>query len=147
MKKVYRIAIGTDHRGFALKQFLLTCPAYKDMVIWQDHGAYTDERSDYPIFAHKVTQAVAQQEADYGILLCGTGIGMAIVANRYAKIYAGVVWNSEIARLAKEDDNINIIVFPADYMNQETIVACINAWMQAQFHEGRYQERLAMIDS
>lgn len=146
MKKKYRIALGTDHRGFALKQFLMAYPAYQEIYSWQDCGAYSPERSDYPVFARHVAQAVRNHEAEYGILLCGTGIGMAIAANRYAGVYAGVVWNPEIARRAKEDDNVNVLVFPADYMQKESIIVCIDAWMQAQFQEGRYRDRLSMID-
>jgi ribose 5-phosphate isomerase B len=138
-----KIAIGADHRGYHYKQLL-----QKELqdVIWHDVGAFDTQRSDYPLFAHEVSQLVHSKQVDAGILLCGTGIGMAIVANRYTGIYAGVVWNVDVARLAKEDDNSNILVIPADFVSRDELLACVNAWRTATFKSGRYQERLALID-
>src|SRR5262245_20565437 len=98
----HRIAIGTDHRGFLLKQYLI---AHCEIFSWSDYGAHSPERTDYPLFIPPVIEALRKGTVDYGVLLCGSGIGMAIAANRYKGIYAGVVWNSEVARAAKEDDN------------------------------------------
>jgi ribose 5-phosphate isomerase B len=84
--------------------------------------------------------------AQQGILLCGTGVGMAITANRFPGVYAGLVWNEEIARLAKEDDKVNILVLPADFVSLDQLVAMVKAWQTAQFNEGRYAKRIAMID-
>lgn len=138
-----KIAIGADHNGFQAKEYLKQ--ALADME-WLDMGTSNEERTDYPIFAKKVSEAILNGEAQQGILLCGTGVGMAIVANRFSGIYAGLVWNEEVARLAKEDDNVNVLVLPADFLSHEQMDAMVRAWLSAQFNEGRYAERIAMID-
>lgn len=137
------IAIGADHRGYDCKEYLM-----KSMptISWLDVGAYSNERSDYPIYAQAVCQSMLQGKAAYGILLCGTGVGMSVVANRYPSIYAALVWNSEIARLSKEDDNANVLVLPADYVTDQEAQTIIEAWLRATFKEGRYRERLNLID-
>lgn len=137
-------AIGADHRGFAHKNYI------KKMVSsieWYDVGAYNEERSDYPLFAQKVCEQILHNAAQGGVLLCGSGIGMAIAANRYKKIYAGLVWDVDIAKQAKEHDAVNVLVIPTDYVSAEKSVAMIYAWHDALFKGGRYQERIAMIDS
>ena len=79
-------------------------------------------------------------------MLCATGVGMAIAANRFPNIYAGLAWNEEIARLSKEDDNVNVLVLPSDFVSNEQMIAMTRAWLSAQFNEGRYAKRIAMID-
>lgn len=146
-KKELIIAIGADHRGFALKEQLQH--QYRSdyyMISWIDVGAYKDIRSDYPEFSIAVCQKMLSGQAQYGILLCGTGVGMAIAANRFATIYAAVAWNDEIARLSKEDDNSNILVIPADFVIYEQLVQMVTAWLLASFKNERYEKRLAMID-
>lgn len=141
------IALGADHRGFALKEFLKQQKITQEIVTWLDCGAQNDERSDYPLFALEVAKAIQAKKASCGILLCGTGVGMAIAANRFSGIYAGVAWNQEIARKGKEDDNINVLVIPADFIQQHDVLAIVQAWLGASFKEGRYAQRLAMIDA
>jgi ribose 5-phosphate isomerase B len=144
---IYRIAIGADHRGFTLKSKLTTytgCGLYS--IVWQDVGTFTAERTDYPLYAHKVVDLMQTDKADYGIVLCGTGIGAAIAVNRYKGIYAGVVWNEKIATLAKEDDNITVLVLPADFVAEQEAITIVNRWLSSTFKEGRYRQRLNMID-
>jgi len=141
------IAIGNDHHGFAQKeiikeQFFLP----NQTVEWDDVGSFTQERVDYPHYAIEVARTVQEGRADYGILLCGTGVGMAIAANRFKGIYAAVAWSVELARKSKEDDNANILVFPSNFVQNTEVVPMVNAWIAAQFKEGRYRERLDMID-
>ena len=141
------IAIGNDHHGFAQKllikeQFDLP----KLMLEWFDVGSFEQKRVDYPHYGIKVARAVAMGEAQFGILLCGTGVGMSIVANRFKGVYAALVWNSELARKSKEDDNANILVIPSDYIDEGELLPMIEAWMKATFKGGRYQERLDTID-
>jgi len=100
-----KIAIGADHNGFAAKKYI---QQQLPDIDWLDVGTFNEERTDYPIFAKKVSKAILNGEAQEGVLLCGTGVGMAIAANRFPGIYAGLAWNEEIARLSKEDDNVNI---------------------------------------
>lgn len=141
------IAIGADHRGYAMKEFLKQQSNVDAIAVtWLDVGAVDDERSDYPKFSIRAIAAMREKNADCAILICGSGIGMAITANRYPGIYAGVVWNTDIARLAKEDDNVNVLIFPSDYVNNDQALGMLKAWLNAKFKEGRYQERLDMID-
>lgn len=147
MKKV-TLVIGADHRGYHYKEMLKHIDELSGYTIsWIDVGAFTDERSDYPLFAHKAIEVLQEKKADLAVLLCGSGIGMALAANRYTKVYAGVVWNREVARQAREDDNVNVLVIPADYVDAETTRAMLCAWLGATFKKGRYEERIAMIDA
>jgi ribose 5-phosphate isomerase B len=141
------IAIGADHRGFILKKFLAAQKRIGDFSIeWDDVGTYNEERTDYPIFARKVVKLMQDEWVDVGIMACGTGIGMAIAANRFRGMYAGLVWNEEVARKAKEDDNINILVLPADFISLKEGYDIVLAWLNATFKGGRYQERLDILD-
>lgn len=138
-----KIAIGSDHRGFDLKQKLITAhPEYA----WLDVGCYGHERVDYPDFAHKVCTAMFTKQATHGILLCGTGVGMSIAANRYAGMYAALCWNETVAREAKEDDNANILVLPSDFVDAAQASAIIKAWLSATFKGGNYQQRIDKIE-
>lgn len=141
-----RIAIGADHRGFGLKEQLIK---HQEIVgyhlIWHDMGSQTDERSDYPLFAAKVSKHILDGKADVGVLLCGTGTGMAMMANRFAGIYAGVVWNEEVARRAREEDGVNVVCLPTDYLDLQESKRCLAAWLSVSFRGGRYQDRLDLI--
>src|SRR5882724_13611533 len=97
-----KIAIGTDHRGFLHKEYI---QQQCTQVQWVDVGTHNDQRTDYPFYAARVVDLMLSGEVEYGVLLCSTGIGMAIAANRHSSIYAAVVWNEEIARQAKAEDN------------------------------------------
>lgn len=138
-----KISIGADHRGFAIKQALIA--ALSD-VDWLDVGAESNDRSDYPIFAQHVVEAMRAGKAEQGVLICGSGIGMAIAANRHPGIYAGLCWNSAVATVAKEHDDINVLVLPADFVSVDEACAIVRAWLSAQCKEGRYRERLLTLD-
>src|SRR5579872_7462981 len=109
-----KIAIGTDHRGFLHKEFITQ---HMHHIEWIDVGTYDQERTDYPLFADKVVHLMHTKVVDYGILLCASGGGMAIAANRHRNIYAVVAWNEEIARQCKQEDNANILVLPSDFVS------------------------------
>jgi len=142
-----KIAIGADHRGFEIKEIIQeTITLQTDHVEWIDMGAFNAESSDYPLFAQAVCEEILQGRAELGVLLCGTGVGMAIAANRYKKIYAALAWNREVARLSREHDFANILVLPADYMSGEYAVACVRAWLQAEPLKDRHERRVEMID-
>lgn len=141
------IVVGADHRGYKLKEFLKQSCRYGDhSVTWHDCGAFDAERSDYPIFAHLVCQQMLTDHIQLGVLLCGSGIGMAIAANRFEGIRAGVAWNVAIARMAREDDDCNILVIPADVCDAELARELVAAWLGAAFKGGRYAERIAMLE-
>lgn len=141
------IAVGTDHRGFELKEFLKKKHQIGSYAIsWLDCGAFDNERTDYPLFVQPVVQAVLAGRATLGVLLCGSGIGMSIAANRCSGIYAGLVWNEEVARLAREDDNCNVLVIAADFCDELLLLNMVDAWLHAEFKQGVYADRLKLID-
>jgi ribose 5-phosphate isomerase B len=142
-----KIAIGTDHRGFDHKNVIQNGVSNDVRHIeWIDVGCFSKERTDYPHYALEVVKLIQDKKADVGILLCGTGIGMAVAANRFEGMFAGVVWNTQTAQRAKEEDNINILVLPADYITAQQAVQLVMIWLDTQFKGGRYQERIEMID-
>lgn len=141
-----KIAIGADHRGFNHKKFIID--SFKDDPAYAfiDVGTHSSERTDYPLYAQKVVDLIRSGQAQQGILLCGNGVGMAIAANRNRKIYAAVIATVVDAVKAKEDDNINLLVLPSDYLSDQQIIPIIKAWLTAHFKGGRYAQRIAMID-
>jgi len=109
-------------------------------------GTDQPERADYPQYAFKVVKKLLAGEVDGAVLLCGTGIGMSMAANRFKRIYGALVWNEEIARRAKEEDNANVLILPADYIGEQEAIVLINAWLSAKFLNDGYQHRLHELD-
>lgn len=142
------VVIGADHRGFEHKEFIKKHTQIVGHVIsWIDVGAYDAQMSDYPLFAQHVCRTIREGAADYGILLCGSGVGMAVAANRYRGIYAALAWNELVARFSREHDNANVLVLPSDFITPEQSLAMINAWLSASFLGGRHQRRIDEIDA
>src|SRR5690349_2241095 len=111
-----KISIGCDHRGFHLKKKVIetftSATAYP--LSWNDVGTHSLERTDYPFFAQKLCKSIIEKETSFGILICGSGLGMVMAANRFKNIYAALCWNESIARMAYEDDGANVLVLTAD---------------------------------
>ena len=146
--QVLTIAIGADHRGFAHKEYLKKMAAPLGMhITWIDVGAFNSDRSDYPLFARAACQELLAGRAHRALLICGSGVGMAIAANRFKGIYAALVWNEEVARVSREDDNTNVLALPSDFVTVEQAVTIVQAWLKAEFRGGRYQERVAALDT
>lgn len=139
------IAIGSDHGGYKLKEEV---KKYFDEIgiEYVDLGTESEERTDYPIFAKKVAEEIVSKKADKGILLCRSGHGMAIVANKFKGIRAANVSSEEEAKCAKADDDINVITFGGDYLTTNKVIAIIRVWLGTEFKGGRYQERLKMVE-
>ncbi|MCL4361169.1 RpiB/LacA/LacB family sugar-phosphate isomerase [Candidatus Dependentiae bacterium] len=147
-KDIIKIAIGSDHRGYEFKEYIKKSAEHPSkLIVWNDVGAYTTERSDYPEFAISAAKLFLNKEVECSVLLCGTGIGMAIAANRYKGIYSGVAFTEAVARSAKEDDNVNFLVLPSDYLTDLEVVACVNTWLKSKFKGERYEQRIKMIDA
>lgn len=142
------IAIGTDHRGYAYKNLLMSQRDYAgSLITWIDLGCMSSERCDYPPFAKAVVQSMRSGTAQLGILLCGSGVGMAIAANRFKGIYAALAWDERVAVQSRADDAANILVIPADYVTEEQLFAMVSAWVSTQPKGGRYADRVAQINS
>lgn len=138
-----KISIGTDHRGVNLKQKIIQ---HFSKIEWIDLGSNDAQKTDYCIYAKKVCENILSGKSDLGILICGSGIGMSIAANRMKKIYAGLCLNEEMAKAAREDDNINVLVLGADFLSPERAFSIIEAWRLAKFKGGHYQKRLELLE-
>jgi ribose 5-phosphate isomerase B len=142
-----KLAIGSDHAGFKLKSQLLDWlrnpAAGKNQIL--DVGTSSEESCDYPDFAQSVAKAVAAKRAPKGILICGTGIGMAIAANKVRGIRAAVVWNPEVAALAAEHNEANIICLPARDLHLKGAQKIIQTFLTTPFGGGRHARRIRKI--
>ena len=139
------ILIASDHAGFELKEKLeaeLTSLGY-DV---QDLGPNSDASIDYADFAHPLAKRVSDGQNDRGILLCGTGLGMSYTANRYPHVRAAVAWTPEIAALAREHNDANVLVLPARFVGDDEGRAILRAWLDTPFAGGRHARRVAKIE-
>lgn len=139
------IAIGSDHGGYKLKEEIKKYFDEKG-IEYRDFGTDSEERTDYPIYAKKVAQAVQSKECEGGILLCRSGYGMTVVANKFKRIRAASISNEEAAKFAKADDDINVITLGGDYLTINEAICIIRNWLATEFKGGRYAERLEMIN-
>ena len=147
-----RLFIASDHAGFQLKSELIRQKSLKysdcndiDLI---DLGTTGNESCDYPVFANKLVEnLINASETDRGILICGTGIGMSIAANRYPKIRAALCFNEEMAIMSRKHNNANVIVFGARIITYETAICCVEAFLHTDFDGGRHARRLTLIDS
>jgi len=140
-----KIALGSDHGGFSLKQSLIPFLQARDIQV-ADAGTLNSEESvDYPDFAERVALLVTHGEADAGILVCGTGIGISIAANKVPGIRAALVTDAFMARMAKEHNNANILVLGGRVLDEEKAAELVTAWLEAAFEGGRHQGRLDKI--
>ena len=139
-----KIAIGSDHGGIHLKNYLKEYLQGKDWVVL-DCGTYTEESCDYPDIAAKLCGEIAQGTVTQGILVCGTGLGMSIAANKCAGIRAAVVTDEYSAVKSKEHNNANILALGGRILVLETAEACVTAWLDAEYEGDRHQRRLDKI--
>lgn len=138
-----KIAIASDHGGFELKEQLKQHYAGLNL---NDLGTYSAESVDYPDIADKMAHEILTKKADLGILICGTGIGISIAANRHKGIRAALLYSVDVAKLAKQHNNANVIVFGGRTMKFADVVAEIDAFMAAEYEGGRHQRRLDKLD-
>lgn len=142
--KKLKIAFASDHAGFELKKALMVWLREQGYQIL-DFGAFSCESVDYPDYALPASEAVASGVADYGILICGTGIGMSIVANKVYKIRAGLCLTPEMGKLAKEHNNANIITLGARLISEEQAKEIVTAFLESEFQKGRHTRRVEKI--
>jgi len=140
-----KIAIGSDHAGFELKEVLISYLKTKNIDV-VDKGCYSLDRADYPDAAHAVALAVINKEVTFGILMCGSGNGINMTANKHSGIRSALCWNSEIAALARQHNDANILTLPARYINFEDAVKCLDAFLNEQFEGGRHADRINKIN-
>ena len=139
------IAIRSNHESYKLKEEIKKYLEEKQ-IEYIDVGTENEERTDYPIYAQKVAEIIQSKKADLGILLCRSGYGMTVVANKFKGIRAANVTDEEAAKFAKADDDINVITLGGDYLTVNEAICIIRNWIGTEFKGGRYAERLKMID-
>lgn len=139
-----RIAIGSDHAGYRLKALIIA--SLKEAVEFIDVGTYDETPVDYPDYAEKVCSLINEGRVDCGILVCGTGIGMSIAANKFPNIRAALVYSDETASLAKRHNNANVLCFGGRTMDYNKVVEWIKIWLNESFEGGRHLRRIEKIN-
>jgi ribose 5-phosphate isomerase B len=138
------IAIGSDHAGFEYKNQLVQFLEGEGFTI-KDMGTYSTDSTDYPDFAHPVAYAVEKREVSLGILVCGSGNGVAITANKHQGIRAALCWLPELARLAREHNNANVLCLPSRFVGIEQAKEMADLFLRTSFEGGRHQNRVDKI--
>ncbi len=140
-----KLAIGSDHAGFELKEAVRKYLISKNIEV-DDKGSYSLNRVDYPDFGHAVALSVEAKQVDLGIIICGSGNGINMAANKHKGIRSALCWNDEIAALARQHNDANIMALPARFMSIEMAQKCVDAFLSSTFEGGRHADRLKKID-
>ena len=138
------IAVGSDHGGLELKEAVKSALVARGLDV-EDYGTDNGDSVDYPDFAEKVAAAVSHGDIELGILVCGTGIGMSIVANKFPGVRAALVTDEFMAQMAKEHNNANILVLGGRVLAEDLAVKMVNVWLDSSYEAGRHQRRLDKI--
>lgn len=144
-KKDITVSIGNDHGGVEEKKRIVGYLKSKGIVVINE-GTDTNESCDYPIFAHRVAKDVVEKKADFGILICNSGEGMQMAANKHKGIRAGLIYNEETAHLVKEHNHANVITFGAKFFSAEQMIKFIDIYMEATELDDRHQRRVDEIE-
>lgn len=139
-----KIAIGSDHAGFELKKILKTYLTTKGFTI-EDKGCFSLDSVDYPDFAHPTAEAVEKKEVDFGILICGSANGVSMAANKHQGVRAAIAWLPEIASLAKQHNDANILSLPARFISEDLAKEIVDAYINTEFEGGRHGRRVDKI--
>jgi len=139
-----RISIGNDHAGVDYKKYIQEYLLVKDVEV-KNYGTDSLDSVDYPDFAHPVSQDVNDQSSDLGILICGSGNGVCMTANKYEKVRAALCWNKELAKLSKSHNNANIVCIPARFVDKEQALEIVKTFISENFEGGRHERRVNKI--
>jgi ribose 5-phosphate isomerase B len=140
-----RIPIASDHAGFEMKERLKARLAALGYDV-QDMGTSSPASTDYADYAHPLAEEVSKGEVARGVLLCGTGLGMSYAANRHPHVRAAVAWTSEIAALARQHNDANVLVVPARFVTEPQAEAILQTWLDTPFEGGRHERRVEKIE-
>jgi ribose 5-phosphate isomerase B len=138
------IAIGGDHAGFTYKAALSQWLQLQEHEVI-DLGPFSEDSVDYPDFAHPLAETVAAGKATLGVLICGSGNGVCMTANKHQDIRAALVWEKELARLARSHNNANVLCLPARFISVEDAVECLRLFIETDFEGGRHETRVGKI--
>jgi|SRR5690554_713678 ribose 5-phosphate isomerase B len=138
------ITMGSDHAGYDLKEYL------KDILINEgynikDYGCFSKESCDYPDIIHPLAKDIDDGRFEKGIIICGSGNGVQITANKYQNIRAALCWNKELASLSRQHNNANILALPARFIKQEEAIEIVNEFLNTMFEGGRHENRVKKI--
>ena len=139
-----KIAFASDHAGFILKQNIMQYLQQKGIETY-DFGCDSQDSCDYPDFAHPLAQAVEKNEYDFGIVICSTGNGITMTANKHQKIRAALCWKPQLATLARQHNNANVLGLPANFISQNEAIKIVDAFLDAEFEGGRHLRRVNKI--
>ncbi|CAN5140749.1 ribose 5-phosphate isomerase B [soil metagenome] len=139
-----RIGIGSDHAGFELKESILAWLTEKGFDV-KNFGTFTDDSVDYPDFVHPLASEVQNDKLDFGIVICGSGQGVCMTANKYPGVRAALAWNNEIAGLTRQHNDANVICLPARFISDTDAKEMINTFLETAFEGGRHQRRVEKI--
>lgn len=139
------IAMASDHGGFAMKSYLKE-QLEKERYSIKDFGTFSEESVDYPDMIHPVASAVNKGEFDRAIILCGSGNGAQITANKYANVRAGLCWNVEQARLTRQHNNANVLSLPGRFISREEALSIAKVFLSTDFEGGRHTQRVEKIN-
>lgn len=139
-----QIGIASDHAGFALKEHLKKVFEAKG-ISYIDYGTHSEASCDYPDYAHALAKGIEQGDCQQGVAICGSGQGIAITLNKHAHIRAAIAWMPEIASLARQHNNANVLVLPGRFISNEDAELCFDVFMNTDFEGGRHQSRVDKI--
>ncbi len=138
------VAIGSDHAGYEYKEAIISFLEGRNLE-FHDFGTHSPDSVDYPDFAHPVANAVESGEASFGILICGSANGVAMTANKHKGIRAAICWGEELAKLAREHNNANVICIPARFVSESDVERMVDVFIATPFEGGRHERRVDKI--
>ena len=139
-----RIALASDHAGYALKQDVIAYLTAQGATT-HDFGCYSTDSCDYPDFAHPMAAAVEKGDFDFGITICSTGNGICMTANKHQGIRAALCWDNDLARLARQHNNANVLGLPANFISREKAIELVQIFFSTDFEGGRHERRINKI--
>ena len=137
------ISIGNDHAGVDYKNYIIKNLEEKYNIV--NHGTDDINSVDYPDFAHPVSLDIDNRKSDFGVLICGSGNGVAMTANKYKKVRAALCWSEEIAKLSKQHNNANVVCIPARFISKEDALQIVRSFIDTKFEGGRHERRVNKI--
>lgn len=140
-----RISIGSDHAGYELKEKVKNYLNSQNNIEVNDWGCYSEERCDYPDFGHAVAEDVNNHKCDFGILICGSGNGINMTANKWSGIRAALCWTPEVANMARLHNDANILTLPGRYISEVDAIKCVDEFINTGFEGGRHEDRVRKI--
>lgn len=140
-----KIAIGSDHAGYQLKKIIIN--KFKDKVEFKDVGTYSEESVDYPDYAHLAAKELNSNKVDRIVLICGSGNGIQMTANKHNNVRCALCWNEEITQLARQHNDANAISLPARFINEVEAEKIVEAFIKTTFEGGRHQKRKSKINA